>query len=155
MPFILPPLRERSEDIPLLAHYFLAKYADQFNKQVTDLSSDGLHKLVFYDWPGNVRELEYVVERAVVLSKQAIIRSDDIILPVSNPSLGKESFQYVKKEAIAQFEKKYILGLLCTYQGNITKAAEAARKNRRAFWQLMRKYGINATGYKSGRVIKP
>ena len=150
MPFILPPLRERSEDIPLLAHYFLAKYADQFNKQVTDLSSDGLHKLVFYDWPGNVRELEYVVERAVVLSKQAIIRSDDIILPVSNPSLGKESFQYVKKEAIAQFEKKYILGLLCTYQGNITKAAQAASKNRRAFWQLMRKYGISARSYKSG-----
>jgi DNA-binding NtrC family response regulator len=150
MPFILPPLRERSEDIPLLAHYFLAKYADQFNKQVTDLSSDGLQKLVFYDWPGNVRELEYVVERAVVLSKQAIIRSDDIILPISKSNFGKESFQSVKKDAIAQFEKKYILGLLCTYQGNITKAAQAASKNRRAFWQLMRKYGISARSYKSG-----
>jgi DNA-binding NtrC family response regulator len=117
---------------------------------VTDLSSDGLQKLVFYDWPGNVRELEYVVERAVVLSKQAIIRGDDIILPISKSNFGKESFQSVKKDAIAQFEKKYILGLLCTYQGNITKAAEAARKNRRAFWQLMRKYGISARSYKSG-----
>ena len=149
MPFILPPLRERSEDIPLLSQYFLAKYADQFKKKVTDLSSEALQKLVFYDWPGNVRELEHVVERAVVLSKQAIIRSDEVILPVSKSSSGKESFQSVKREAIAQFEKKYIQGLLCTYQGNITKAAEAARKNRRAFWQLMRKYGIDARSYKS------
>jgi DNA-binding NtrC family response regulator len=152
MSFILPPLRERSEDIPLLSQYFLAKYSDQFEKNVTDISSEALQKLVFYDWPGNVRELEHTIERAVVLSKHAIIRSDDVILPVSKSSSGKESFQSVKREAIAQFEKKYIQGLLYTHQGNITKAAEAARKNRRAFWQLMRKYGIDARSFKYGRL---
>lgn len=150
MQFILPPLRERSEDIPLLAHYFLAKYADQLNKHVAYLSPGALQKLMLYSWPGNVRELEHMVERAVVLSKQLFIQGDDIILPVSKSNSGKESFQSVKKDAVSDFEKRYIQGLLSTYQGNITKAAQAARKNRRAFWQLIRKYGIDPQKYKSG-----
>ncbi len=148
MPFVLPPLREREEDIPLLANYFLQKYTDQFKNRVKGISSDALQKLVFYEWPGNVRELEYVIERAVVLSKQLVILADDIILPASKSGSVKESFRSVKREAVAQFEKKYIESLLFTYRGNVTKAAQAARKNRRAFWQLMRKYGINADSYK-------
>src|SRR5438270_3307488 len=80
IPLVLPPLRERREDIPSLARHFLAKYAAEFDKQVTDFSSEAIQSLVSYEWPGNVRELEHVVVRAVVLSTQTLIRGVDIAL---------------------------------------------------------------------------
>ncbi|HXF04284.1 MAG TPA: sigma-54 dependent transcriptional regulator [Blastocatellia bacterium] len=144
----LPPLRERREDIPLLARHFLAKYAAEFNKPVTDFSGDAMHRLMLYDWPGNVRELEHVVERAVVLSEQPVIRAADIILPRLEVTRREVSFREAKAKVVAQFERTYIQGLLRAYHGNVTKAAQAAGKNRRAFWQLMRKHGIVAQSFK-------
>jgi DNA-binding NtrC family response regulator len=149
IPLVLPPLRERREDIPLLARHFLAKYAAEFDKPMTDFSLDAMQKLVLYDWPGNVRELEHVVERAVVLSEQAVIRGAGIVLPRLEATACQESFQKAKAKVVAQFERTYIQGLLLAYQGNITKAAQAAQKNRRAFWQLMRKHQIDAHSFKS------
>ena len=95
-----------------------------------------------YDWPGNVRELEHVVERAVILSNTESI--DDTYLSLSGPNVssGPESFQDAKARTIAQFEKSYIEKLLIDCNGNISKAARAAQKNRRAFWELMRKHHI-------------
>ena len=145
----LPPLRERREDIPLLAHHFLAKYAAEFKKPVMDFSADVIPALVCYDWPGNVRELEHVVERAVALSEQAVIGRTDIVLPHVGTSAPQDSFQEAKAKVVALFERTYIADLLLAHQGNITRAARAARKNRRAFWQLMHKYGIDPSSLKS------
>ncbi len=138
----LPPLRERPEDISLLANHFLAKYAEQYNKQVNEFSSDVLRNLLIYDWPGNVRELEHAIERAVVLCQKEVIESTEII-PGFEIHPIEETFKEAKARFVARFEKNYIMGLLVTYRGNISKAARAAKKNRRAFWQLMRKHRIN------------
>ena len=152
IPLVLPPLRERREDIPLLARYFLAKYAAKLNKDVTDCSPDVMQLLVLYEWPGNVRELEHTIERAVVLSEQAVIHKADIILPRVAAAAHQDSFQEAKAKVIARFERTYIQGLLLAHQGNITKAARAAQKNRRAFWQLMRKHLLDAHSFKSSAV---
>jgi len=145
----LPPLRERREDIPRLARHFLAKYAAEFNKQVTDFSADAIPALVVYEWPGNVRELEHIVEQAVVLSEQEVIHKADIVLPRVETPPHQGSFREAKAKVIAQFERTYIQELLLAYQGNITKAAQAAQKNRRAFWQLMHKHHIDAHDFTS------
>jgi two-component system response regulator GlrR len=141
----LPPLREREEDIVLLARHFLAKYTAKFRTSVREFSPDALQKLVCYSWPGNVRELENVIQRAVVLADQAVLRADHICLgdaAEGRPEL--QSFQQLKAKAIDQFEEAYIRRLLLIYEGNITKAAAGAGKDRRAFWELMRKHRIPA-----------
>jgi two-component system response regulator GlrR len=146
----LPPLRERKVDIPILTRHFLDKYAYEFNKQVEDLSSEALQKLLTYEWPGNVRELENVIQRAIVFSLQPIIQGAEILLPLlSKNTEVQESFRAKKARAIAQFEKNYIQGILLANHGNITQAAKAAQKNRRAFWELIRKYRIDVPYYKS------
>lgn len=149
-PFVLPPLRERKEDIPLLAHHFLTKYAAEFHTHIADLSFEAMQKLQIYEWPGNVRELENVIERAVVLSKHTIVQSSAIVLPRLNETAHHESFQKAKSVAISKFEVTYIQGLLSAHKGNITRAARAAQKNRRAFWELIRKHNIDVQSFTSG-----
>jgi two-component system response regulator GlrR len=144
----LPPLRERIEDIALLARYFLSKYAREFRKEVHSISADALQKLQFYDWPGNVRELENTIERAVVLCEHAEVASDDVLLPTDDAA-RQQSFQEAKAMIVTQFEKSYIQRLLITHQGNITRAAQTARKDRRTFWQLIRKHGIDVRRFKT------
>jgi DNA-binding NtrC family response regulator len=150
IPLVLPPLRERREDIPLLARHFMDKYAAEFKSQVTDFASEAMEMLLLYEWPGNVRELEHVVQRAVVLSEHAVIPGVDIGLPGRRATESPKSFKEEKAEAIAQFERSYIEGLLVAHQGNISRAARAAQKNRRAFWQLIRKHRIDVHSFKRG-----
>lgn len=145
----LPSLRERREDIPLLAHHFLNKYALEFNKQVSGFSPDAIRKLILYEWPGNVRELEHVIMRAVVLSTKPIISAAGIAISDSEPAPVLESFQEAKNRMVDQFEKTYIKGLLLSNHCNISKSAKAAQKNRRAFWELIRKHHISVQNLKS------
>lgn len=149
IPFLLLPLRERQEDIPLLARHFLDKYALEFKKPARDFSGDALKKLLAYQWPGNVRELENVIQRSVIFSRGRTIEYAEAILPPNAAPLSKEPFKMVKAKAIEQFEKRYIQELLASHQGNISRAAEAVHKNRRAFWELIRKYKIDVTSLKS------
>jgi DNA-binding NtrC family response regulator len=145
----LPSLRERREDIPLLAHHFLNRYALEFNKQVTGFSPDAIRKLILYDWPGNVRELEHVIMRAIVLSTKPILCAASIsISDLENVSLA-ESFQEAKNRMVDQFEKTYIKGLLLSNHCNISRSAKAAQKNRRAFFELIRKHHISVQTLKS------
>jgi DNA-binding NtrC family response regulator len=144
IPLLLPPLRERREDIPVLAQHFLMTRAGKFRKPARRFSHDGLQKLLLHDWPGNVRELENVIERSVALSQGAIIRGRDIVLSRQKEVDEQESFQEAKARVVAQFERTYIQSLLLACEGNITKAAQAAQKNRRAFWELLRKHQIDA-----------
>jgi len=149
IPLTLPPLRDRKVDISVLAEYFLGKYASEFKKPVMHFSSAALQKILAYEWPGNVRELENVVERAVIFCPEKVIQSEDIVLPHAKSNACEESLQAQKARVIAQFEKTYIENLLLVHQGNITLAAKAAQKNRRAFWELIRKYQINAPDFRS------
>lgn len=148
IPFLLPPLRDRRDDIPLLARRFLAKYAADLDRQFAGISPEAMRALLAYDWPGNVRELEHVIERAAVLSQGPIIVEQDIILG-SESGNGQSSFRAAKARIIDQFEKSYLSGLLLAHDGNITKAAQAAGKNRRAFFELMRKHNLKGKSFKA------
>jgi two-component system response regulator GlrR len=148
MPLTLPTLRERRTDIPLLARHFLDKYATEFSKELTDFSPGAMQALLGYEWPGNVRELEHVVQRASVLADHSIIQTRDIVISRSQVSAGQASMQQAKAEVVARFEKTYVQGLLLAHKGNITRAAQAAKKNRRAFWQLIRKHSIDVESFK-------
>jgi len=147
----LPPLRDRREDIPLLAHHFLGKYAREFRRSVTGLGQAAMQKLILYDWPGNIRELENTIERAVMLSGSEDINDTEIFLPDAEMSIGIESLQESKSRIITNFERSYIQGLMVTYNGNVSHAARAAKKNRRAFWELIRKHDIDVTTFRKNR----
>ena len=144
----LPPLRERLDDIPLLARHFLEKYSSEMNKETSDLQSDALQILMAHAWPGNVRELEHAIERATVLCTGPSIRGCDLILDSTSVPRG-QSLQEAKATQIARFEKGYIQGLLRASRGNISKAARVAQKNRRAFWQLIQKHHIDVESFKT------
>jgi DNA-binding NtrC family response regulator len=144
----LPPLRSRQEDISLLARHFIEKYRAEFDSPVKDISPGALQVLMGYDWPGNVRELENVIERAVAFSFKELIDVKDICLPKGEACLEAKTFKEAKSQAVTQFEKQYIQELLSTHQGNISQSAKAAHKDRRAFWELIRKHKIDARNYK-------
>jgi DNA-binding NtrC family response regulator len=144
----LPPLRDRIEDIPLLARHFLVKYSEELDRQIKDISPHALQKLMNYDWPGNVRELENIVERAVVFSARSLIDTEDICLPEGEACPEVRTFKDAKSQAVTQFEKKYIQDLLSAHQGNISLSAKAAHKDRRAFWELIHKHKIDPRNYK-------
>lgn len=144
IPLALPPLRERREDIPLLAKHFAVQYAIENQKKVPLFSPEALGRLMLYDWPGNVRQLEHIIQLAILFCENYVIQAEDIILPNTKSTADGDSFQQAKAKVIAQFESSYIQALLHVYQGNITRAAKAAKKNRRAFWELMRKHQIDA-----------
>lgn len=150
IPLTLPALRDRQADIPLIARHFLNKYAIEFDKQLTGFASEAMKILMLYDWPGNVRELEHVVERAVLFCDHTVIRENDICLPNNKSTTCQMSFKEAKAEVISRFEKDYINKLLHTHQGNITRAAQTAKKNRRAFWELIRKHQIDVQTFKPG-----
>lgn len=144
----LPPLRDRREDIPLLARHFLAKYSHEFDSPVRDFSEEAMDMLMVYSWPGNVRELEHAVERAIVMCNKPLIQGSDIVL--SNQTLAgkRESLREAKAKEIERFEKNYIQGVLSACRGNISRAARISQKNRRAFWQLIQKYRIDVSRFK-------
>jgi two-component system response regulator GlrR len=141
----LPPLRKRREDIPALANHFLDKYSD--GAHARSFSAEAIQKLISYDWPGNVRELEHAIERAAVFCETSRVTEKDIVLPVQTRPLG-ESFRQAKAKIIEQFEKDYIQRLLLSNDGNISRAAAAAHKNRRAFWELIRKHRVDVQTFK-------
>lgn len=140
----LPPLRDRPEDIPLLAKYFLKKYCRRFRSEYKILSPGALLKLASYEWPGNIRELEAVIQRAIVLSSIPLIQAEEVDLPasVSTPSKRDFPFQALKRRTIDTFEKSYLSQLLMTHRGNVSRAAKDAGKDRRAFRRLMEKHGL-------------
>jgi DNA-binding NtrC family response regulator len=143
----LPSLRERTEDIPCLVDHFIKKHSSGLQKEITSVSPEAMQKLMLYSWPGNVRELEHTIERAVIFCEGSQLIDSDIALP-SGEVKGVDSFQQAKAKIIEQFEREYIQRLLVSCNGNISRAAQAAKKNRRAFWELMRKHHIDAQNLK-------
>lgn len=145
----LPPLRERRDDIPALARHFLDACTARLGRLTLHLSSGAMEKLVAHTWPGNVRELEHVIERSVVFCPSAILGSDDIALgDVASDALD-EPFRQAKARAINHFERHYLESLLTAHGGNISSAARRAGKNRRAFWELIRKHRIQVERFRA------
>jgi two-component system response regulator GlrR len=143
---VLPPLRERQEDLPLLAHYLLERQALVLGCSVKPLAACALASMADYRWPGNVRELENVLTRALVFSEGAEIQAEDLSLPIppfSSEGSGDKSFRTEKARVIRAFERDYLQKMLDRHEGNITHAAQSAAKNRRAFWELLRKHGLS------------
>lgn len=142
---IVPPLRNRPEDIPLLADHFLRYFAREFKKGVQAISEEGLLKLTDYDWPGNVRELRNVIERAVLLGPGPMIGTEDIFLGrmPAGQKAGKRLFQLPTKGIhFDTLEKDIVLQALERTEGNQTKAGELLGMTRDQIHYRMEKYGL-------------
>ncbi len=120
----MPPLRERQEDIPLLANYFAAKYGERCNRRIAGISAAARARLLSYDWPGNVRELENAIERAVVLGTTEHILPEDLpesVLEAEPPATAPGTKYH---EAVAETKKQIILGAMQQAKGSYTEAAK-------------------------------
>ena len=138
----LPALRERRGDILSLTRDFLQKQAAITNTRPKNISLAALNRLLIHPWPGNVRELQNVLMRAIVLSDRCEIELSDLNLPENGHAVEDQSFQTMKSRVVWQFEHDFLTSVLHAHRGNITRAAIAAKKNRRAFWQLLRKHAL-------------
>ncbi len=134
----IPPLRERKEDIPELARYFLEKYAKKLAKPITDLTPEALEMLPAYLWPGNVRELENVIERAVILCESDTLGAEDFSIP--SPAVVTE---LGTNPSLEEMEKNYILRVLKEANNNQSKASQLLGIDRKTLYLKLKKYGIN------------
>jgi len=141
---MLPPLRERPGDILLLTDDFFEKQAAITETRLKNLSLAALNRLLSHSWPGNVRELQNVLMRAIVLSNRDTIEPSDLDLPEEEPAAEDQSFRTMKSRVVWRFEHDFLTTALRAHGGNITRAASAVRKNRRAFWELLRKHDLLA-----------
>lgn len=140
----LPPLRERKEDISLLANYFLTTFAEKHHKTIQGYAPEALACLIQAPWPGNIRQLQNVVEQTVVLATASIIpislvqkalnQAQDTILPFD---LARQQFEY-----------QYLTSLLKSTQGNVAEAAKLAQRNRTEFYRLLERHHIQASSFK-------
>ena len=133
----LPALRDRKEDIPALASYFLAQYASRYRRQVKGLDPTALQSLLHYAWPGNVRELEHTMERAVLMCRTEQIQTAD--LGLVSPRGQAQNLEELSLEAV---ESILIRKALQRFQGNVSQAAEALGLSRGALYRRMEKYGL-------------
>jgi DNA-binding NtrC family response regulator len=135
----LPPLRERGDDILLLAEHFLALYAQKYGRQNVRLSKSSLRLIKSYNWPGNVRELRHALERAVIMSDSKIIEPEAILL--STKQRGKDIAEKSSLN-IEDVEKQAILESLKLHRGNVSLAAKELGLGRTTLYRKMTKYGL-------------
>jgi len=133
---VIPPLRERKEDIPDLARYFMKKYSAKLSKAVADFTAEALDLLAGYHWPGNVRELENVIERAVILCESDKIGAEDLSIPAAVAELGTNP-------SLEEMEKNYILRVLKEANHNQSKASQLLGIDRKTLYLKLKKYGIS------------
>ncbi len=133
----LPPLRERREDIPILAGHFLSSHAARYRRQIQGFDPSALQALLHYSWPGNVRELEHAMERAVLMCRTKEIQPGD--LGLSATRLQDQNLEELSLEGV---ESILIRKALQRFQGNVSQAAEALGLSRGALYRRMEKYGL-------------
>ncbi len=148
VPLTVPPLRERPEDIPLLAQHFLQQSGRRMNKQVRGFLPEAIQKLMCHPWPGNVRELENVIEKAVILSTQDMITAELIPTSAAPPTDNRPK---PLTEAKEDFERGYLKDLLEHTGGNISRAAQMAGRYRADFYKLLKKYGLHPSSAREGK----
>ena len=134
----LPPLRDRREDIPLLATHFLRNYATRYRKSVRGFDSAAMQAVLDHRWPGNVRELDHAVERSVLMAQQELVRPSDLAIRV--PKEGSQ--QEMDRMSIEEVEAFLIKKALSRFSGNVTQAAEALGLSRGALYRRLEKYGL-------------
>ena len=136
----LPPLRQRREDIPALAHHFLTRYSSKYERQITGIGSATLNKLRAYHWPGNVRELQHAIERAVIMSSSTSLQPGDFSFADSasdgGPSLPLDTFNLEEIEAVV------IRNALSHFGGNISKVARELGVSRPSLYRKLERYGL-------------
>ena len=156
-PIEIPPLRERREDIPALAAYFLQQFSADMKQPTREFSPGAMNLLMNHDWPGNVRELENVVERAVILASGDVIRQGHLVniidmlphIDLDVPRTSEELKQIKKiarQKSVENVEKHFVLGALKRNRWNVTRAAEDTGMQRSNFQALMAKYDIRIRG---------
>jgi two-component system response regulator GlrR len=161
IPIVLPPLKDRIEDIPYLVDHLLKKISQQMKRDVKGLTPKAMEKLMQHDWPGNVRELENTLEYAVTMTQRDVV-TDDLVLQtkVSTGAVATTgdtiqaqllptngSFKTLK-EARSEFERAYLVRLLHSCNGKATRAAEIAGKYRADFYDLLKKHDIKLAEFK-------
>ena len=133
----IPPLRERREDIPLLANYFLRRYAERYRKSLTAYEPAAIQFLLDYAWPGNVRELEHAVERAVLMAQGGVVRPSDFGLRTE-----REGASRLEAMSLEEVECLLIKKAVARYGGNVSQAASALGLSRSGLYRRLRKYGL-------------
>jgi DNA-binding NtrC family response regulator len=153
---ILPPLRDRKEDIPILAQHFLEKYSRQNEKDIKGIAPEALEVLMTRDWPGNIRELENVIERGVIFCKSAILQLSDLFpddQPTSFPFRMQDNifafpFKEAKEQILNTFHLEYIRRVLAKHGGNVSLAAKECGLKRPYLHRLMRENDIKSKNYR-------
>jgi DNA-binding NtrC family response regulator len=156
-PILIPPLRDRRDDIPPLAFHFLKVFSEELGKKVTEFSEGAMSALVHHDWPGNVRELENTVHRAVILATDKVVRQAhlaniidtlprlDLDVPRTSDEL-KRIKKVAREKSVENIEKLFVLEALKRNAWNVTKSAEETGMQRANFQALMKKYDIRVRG---------
>ena len=144
-PIVVPPLRERREDIPLLARHFLQKHAERIEKSMNGISNAALRLLLQYDWPGNVRELENAIERAVLLETTDVLQVNNLPSQLL-PTVGSRNDQATPQEVLplAEVERQALVHALEVWDRNITRAAWALGLHRATLYRKLKKHGLLA-----------
>ena len=136
----IPPLRERPEDVPLLAQFFVQKYGSNKDKRVTGVTPEAMDLLLKYPWPGNVRELEHVIERAIVLTPHPAVLPHD--LPEAVRTAAEQGTVHSGWMTIDALEKDYIIRVLDAHQRDLGRASEVLGIHRKTLLRKLRRYGM-------------
>lgn len=150
-PLFIPPLRERRNDIPALADFFIAKFNKDQNKKIKRVSSSAIDMLMVYHWPGNIRELENCMERACILSYDNVIRSSNLPPTLQTAISSKTKSSGTLEAVMDNVEKQMILDTLVGTRGNLVKSAELLGITERMMGIRIRKYDIDPKRFKVDR----
>jgi DNA-binding NtrC family response regulator len=141
VPVRLPDLKDRREDIPLLVHHFLQKFANQIGEPVRRFSSDAMRILMTHTWPGNVRELENAVEHALTMGSGEILGVEDLPASVTSPERDIVEEAVLDNSTLAEVERRYILRILEKMDGHQIRTAQVLGIDRRTLYRRLRQYG--------------
>jgi len=145
-PIPVPPLRERREDIPVLANFFLRKHTERLDKSINGFSPTALHAMLQYDWPGNVREMENAIERAILLETNGVLQASNLPAEVSPlaSSPGDSSTPTAARLRMSEVERQAIAQALEISNHNISEAASILGVNRATLYRKLKKYDLPA-----------